>query len=380
MVKAMSVSRPATRKIKDTLLHHTNLINGYLVNLRGTSTGADDNIFHIKREINTLLNLLSQLNGNYDEETQENIKAIIVTGKRISRHRKRSSILSSQQTFEDWIAEISSLKLTLTQSNGKEIKYSAERAIRVFLSYSHIDKILVGEIKKELEVSGIEAFLAHEDIDPSEEWMEEIIRSIKECDVFIPFINENFKESKWTDQESGIAFTRDKIIIPIDIGLVPYGFIGKYQALPYENSSDACEEIIETIMNKNPLMKKRIQDDSIKIFVESKRAHVQMIKDGLKTQMRRSISRFMVGLTYSIQPILLEAGIIEGQIHIIKKWVELRGHVLSEEEARAEGNYTPELFETHYETLHPGWIRRYAYEFRYVPTGKSVSLRDEVEA
>ena len=148
MVKAMSVSRTARRKIKATLLHHTTLLTGYLVKLRGTSTGADDNIFHIKTEINTLLNLLSQLNGNYNEKTQENIKAIIVTGKRISRHRERTSILNSQQTFEDWIAEISSLKLELIQSNGKEIEYSAERAIRVFLSYSHIDNVLVGEIKK----------------------------------------------------------------------------------------------------------------------------------------------------------------------------------------------------------------------------------------
>lgn len=257
----MSVSRPAIRKIKATLLHHTTLITGYLVNLRGTSTGADDNIFHIKTEITTIISLLSQLNGNYDEETQENIKAIIVTGKRIFRHRERKSILSSQQTFEDWIAEISSLKLDLIQSNGKEIEYSAERPIRVFLSYSTTDNKLVGEIKEKLESSGIEAFLAHEDIEPSEDWIEIIILNLKECDVFIPFLSENFKKSKWTDQESGIAFTRDKLIIPINIGLVPYGFIGKYQTLPYENSSDACEKIIETMMKKNPLMKKRIQDD-----------------------------------------------------------------------------------------------------------------------
>jgi len=107
----MSSSFTVEPQIKDTLLHHTTLINGYLVKLRRTSIGADDNIFHIKREINTILTFLSKLNGNYDEETQENIKAIIDTGKRISRYRERDSILKSQQTFEDWIAEISSLSL-----------------------------------------------------------------------------------------------------------------------------------------------------------------------------------------------------------------------------------------------------------------------------
>jgi len=206
------------------------------------------------------------LNGNYNEKTQENIKVIIVTGKRISRHRERTSILNSQQTFEDWIAEISSLKLELIQSNGKEIEYSAERAIRVFLSYSHIDNVLVGEIKKKLEVYGLEAFLAHEDIEPSKEWVEEIIRNLKECDVFIPFINENFKKSKWTDQESGIVFAKDAFVIPINIGLMPYGFIGKYQALPYENSSKTSKEIVEIMIKKNPLMMKRIQDDLINTF------------------------------------------------------------------------------------------------------------------
>jgi len=265
----MSSSFTVEPQIKDTLLHHTTLINGYLVKLRRTSIGADDNIFRIKREINTILTFLSKLNGNYDEEIQENIKAIIDTGKRISRHRERDSILKSQQTFEDWIAEISSLKLTLTQSNGSKIIYSAERAIRVFLSYSHMDSILVAEIKKTLEDNGIEAFLAHEDIGPSKEWEKEIIRSLNECDVFIPFINDNFMKSKWTDQESGIAFARGKFILPINIGLVSYGFIGRYQALKYKDGPLTSKEIIEAIMNKNSLMKKRIKDDLIKKFKES---------------------------------------------------------------------------------------------------------------
>ena len=108
--------------------------------------------------------------------------------------------------------------------------------------------------------------MAHEDIEPSKEWVEEIIRNLKECDVFIPFINENFKKSKWTDQESGIVFAKDAFVIPINIGLMPYGFIGKYQALPYENSSKTSKEIVEIMIKKNPLMMKRIQDDLINTF------------------------------------------------------------------------------------------------------------------
>ena len=170
----MSSSSTIIRKIKDKLLHHTSLLNDYLMKLKGSPKEADNNVLHIRREINTLLNILSQLNGDYNVETQVSINALIVTGKRISRHRERTSIVNSQQSFDDWIAEINALKLGLTQSTGKETEYSEERPIRVFLSYSNIDRSLVGEIKEKLEFSGIESFLAHEDIEPSEEWKEEI--------------------------------------------------------------------------------------------------------------------------------------------------------------------------------------------------------------
>lgn len=141
--------------------------------------------------------------------------------------------------------------------------------IRIFLSYSNKDRNLSGELKEKLENHGLEAFLAHEDIEPSKEWEEEIIRNLKECDVFIPIVSENFKESKWTDQESGFAFAEDKFIIPIDIGLVPYGFIGRYQALKFNGDiNHACNEIIDIII-KSPIYGK-VKDFFIKRFVESK--------------------------------------------------------------------------------------------------------------
>lgn len=139
--------------------------------------------------------------------------------------------------------------------------------IRVFLSYSSKDKNLVGELKEALESNGFEVFLAHEDIEPSKDWQEEIIRNLEECNIFIPIISKNFKASCWTDQESGIAFVGDKLIIPVNIGLVPYGFIGRYQALKFDgNISHACEKIVEAII-KFPRFELRYF--FIKRFVES---------------------------------------------------------------------------------------------------------------
>jgi hypothetical protein len=36
----------------------------------------------------------------------------------------------------------------------------------------------------------------------------------------------------WVDQETGWALARDILLIPINIGLQPYGFVGRYQSLP----------------------------------------------------------------------------------------------------------------------------------------------------
>jgi len=49
-------------------------------------------------------------------------------------------------------------------------------------------------------------------------------------------LTNNFKDSKWTDQESGIAYNERKKIIPLMIDLTPYGFLGKFQALRVDTS------------------------------------------------------------------------------------------------------------------------------------------------
>ena len=75
------------------------------------------------------------------------------------------------------------------------------KTLRVFLSYSYVDRGMARDLKSELEPYGIEVFLAHEDILPSTEWQEEIVMSIKGCDVFIPILTASFSESSWTDQQ-----------------------------------------------------------------------------------------------------------------------------------------------------------------------------------
>lgn len=104
-------------------------------------------------------------------------------------------------------------------------------SLRTFFSYSADDKKIVGMLKEQLEFMGFEVFLAHDDIEPSVEWQDEIIKNLKSCDIFIPLLTKSFRESFWTDQETGIAVATDKFIISLQVDFPPYGFIGKKQGL-----------------------------------------------------------------------------------------------------------------------------------------------------
>lgn len=107
-----------------------------------------------------------------------------------------------------------------------------------FISYSSKQKIIAGKFKSYLEnLCGYETFIAHDDIPGSTIWKEEIIKAIKNADFFIPLISKEFRESPFTDQETGIAVCLKKKIIPIKLDETnPYGFIEKYQALQYKNN------------------------------------------------------------------------------------------------------------------------------------------------
>jgi hypothetical protein len=125
---------------------------------------------------------------------------------------------------------------------------------KVFLSYSSIDKVIAGDIKRNLENYGLEVFLAHEDIEPSIEWEKEIFFRLKNCDIFIPIVSANFRNSKFTDQETGIAIGDGKLIVPVSIDMTPYGFISKLQALKCKDDiPSSCKKIISILIKSSLL-------------------------------------------------------------------------------------------------------------------------------
>lgn len=142
--------------------------------------------------------------------------------------------------------------------------------VRAFLSYSTKDKRLAGNIKQQLEYWGIGVFLAHEDIRPSRRWQDEIIASLKRCQIFMPLLTKNFTQSEWTDQESGMAIAYSKIIIPLSVNMDIHGFLGRYQALKLKvrTLDESCKKIL-LVLNENEKLKENLQNDFIYTFVRS---------------------------------------------------------------------------------------------------------------
>jgi hypothetical protein len=102
---------------------------------------------------------------------------------------------------------------------------------RLFLSHTHPFAARMGELKDELAPLGIDCFVAHDDIAPSEAWEAVIESALGSCDALAAFLSEDFPASRFTDQEVGWVAGRGRPVVAIDFRLTPYGFIAKWQSL-----------------------------------------------------------------------------------------------------------------------------------------------------
>ncbi len=136
--------------------------------------------------------------------------------------------------------------------------------LKVFLSYHSSDKALAGKIKLHLDSYGVNIFLAHEDIQPTEEWQTRILSELKRTDVFLPLLTDKFQTSKWTAQECGVAVARGTFIVSLKVLIDPFGFLSKYQAFNFriENIARSCSGIAKVI-HKNQKFQKRFIDGLI---------------------------------------------------------------------------------------------------------------------
>jgi len=108
----------------------------------------------------------------------------------------------------------------------------SEKRFRLFLSHVSNHKVMAAGLKDALWLWGIHAFVAHEDIEPSLEWQDEIELGLRSMHALAALITPDFHASKWTDQEIGWALGRGVLVVPLRLGVDPYGLVGKIQGVP----------------------------------------------------------------------------------------------------------------------------------------------------
>jgi TIR domain len=102
---------------------------------------------------------------------------------------------------------------------------------RMFISHVATHKTQAQQLKIAFIKYGITSFVAHDDIEPTKKWLEEIQTALYSMDAIVALITTDFITSKWCDQEVGIAMGLGRLVVPVRVGADPYGFLGKYQGL-----------------------------------------------------------------------------------------------------------------------------------------------------
>jgi hypothetical protein len=130
---------------------------------------------------------------------------------------------------------------------------------------------LLGELRIALRRLGLEVFLAHKDISPSVQWRQTIRENLDHCDVFVPVLTKHFHKSSWTDQESGFALAKNKIIVPVAVGILPYGFLNDFQAIKGNSlEPKAIARKLFVGLTKQASLRNRLRECLIPTLLKSK--------------------------------------------------------------------------------------------------------------
>jgi nucleoside 2-deoxyribosyltransferase len=141
---------------------------------------------------------------------------------------------------------------------------------RLFITHLAAHKLVAASLQTSLHEFGISSFVAHNDIEPSKEWQNEIETALSTCEALIALLHPEFHKSNWTDQEIGYAMGRGVPVYAVRFGQDPYGFIGRFQAFNGANKSEAAiaNEVFETL-RKGKQTQYRIAEALVYLFGES---------------------------------------------------------------------------------------------------------------
>jgi len=94
--------------------------------------------------------------------------------------------------------------------------------------------------------------MAHEHIEVSVEWRNEILRQLGLADLFVPILSQQYYTSIWCKQESGIAAFRGMTLIPLSLdGSIPQGFIGHVQSTMLQGGQATYHQLMRGVASRD---------------------------------------------------------------------------------------------------------------------------------
>ena len=141
---------------------------------------------------------------------------------------------------------------------------------RIFISHPSVVKKGAHELKTLLTPFQIDAFVAHDDIEPGLEWQGEIETALQTMDAMLAIITPDFSASKWCDQEVGFALGSRKLVLPISNDVNPHGFLGKVHALKVTGlNMEQVAAKVSGIIVKHPQSSSAMSEAIVKGIVNS---------------------------------------------------------------------------------------------------------------
>lgn len=152
--------------------------------------------------------------------------------------------------------------------------------IKLFVSHLSSNRARMSALKASLAHWGICAFIAHEDIEASREWRDEVEAGLETMEILAAVVEPGFKESDWCAQEVGYALGRKIDIIPLRAGLDPFGFFGKYQGIPIKGKTPeaVANEIAKLLFKKPKHREKLIQSLSKALLLQDSGKKIHLVE------------------------------------------------------------------------------------------------------
>lgn len=203
--------------------------------------------YYYKLQLGLATGIFASLQSNIDHFEKE-ILALVKIIDRPYENDHISEVMITPLTEEETVY---GQKLAPSEAETKRLW--KEGNFRLFISHLSRDRYEAQKLKECLDNYGVDAFVAHNDIEPSLEWQGVIELALRSMDSLVALFTPEFSESKWCDQEIGWALGRGIPVLPLSLGMVPHGFAGKFQAISgeLEKPYDLARSIFKTLSNNS---------------------------------------------------------------------------------------------------------------------------------